>query len=108
MAEKYYSTSRVLRTGTTSTLALRVWKVLSDALELQNEPVTGSELAAKVDLPLEEVDTLFDSSYYQQHYGFGRFDSHEKWLTWAKEHGVLFNPELHAQKAEEPAEAVGE
>ncbi|HLO04775.1 MAG TPA: hypothetical protein VK191_16840 [Symbiobacteriaceae bacterium] len=108
MAEKYYSTSRVLRTGTTSTLALMIWKVLSDALELQNEPVTGTEMAAKIGLPLEQLDVLFSSTYYQKHYGFARFDSRADWESWAKGTGVLFNPELHTPKAEEPAEAAAE
>jgi hypothetical protein len=109
MAEKYYSTSRVLRTGTTSTLALMIWKVLSDALEIQNEPVTGTELAAKIGQPLEQLDVLFDSAYYQKHYGFARFGSRTEWEAWSKSTGVLYNPELHAPKEdEEPAEAVGE
>lgn len=108
MAEKYYSTSRVLRTGTTSTLALMIWKVLSDALEIQNEPVPGTELAAKIGHPLEQLDVLFDSAYYQKHYGFARFGSREEWASWAKATGVLYNPELHDPKVEEPAEAVGE
>lgn len=108
MAEKYYSTSRVLRTGTTSTLALMIWKVLSDALEIQNEPVTGPELAAKVGQSPEQLDVLFASTYYQKHYGFVSFNSRAEWEAWAKGTGVLFNPELHTPKEEEPAEAVGE
>jgi hypothetical protein len=106
MAEKYYSTSRVLRTGTTSTLALMVWKVLSDTLEIQHEPVTGTELAAKVGVPLEQLDVLFSSTYYQKHYGFVSFDSREEWERWAKGTGVLYNPDLHDPKVEEPAEAA--
>lgn len=108
MAEKYYSTSRVLRTGTTSTLALMIWKVLSDSLELRNLPVTGTELAAKVGQTQEQLDVLFDSAYYQKHYGFARFNSIPEWEAWAKSTGVLYNPELHDPKVEEPAEAVGE
>lgn len=109
MAEKYYSTSRVLRTGTTSTLALLIWKLLSDKLELENAPVSGTELAAKIGLPFEQLDSLFDSTYYQKNYGFVRFTSQAEWLDWAKGAGVLYNPELHDPKAAEPSEeAVAE
>lgn len=106
MAEKYYSTSRVLRTGTTSTLALMIWKMLSDALELQNEPVTGTDLAATIGQPLEQLDVLFDSAYYQRHYGFARFSSREEWASWAKSTGVLYNPDLHDPQEEESEEVA--
>jgi hypothetical protein len=108
MAENYYSTSRVLRTGTTSTLALLIWKLLSDKLELQNEPVSGAEMATKIGHPIEQLDLLFDSTYYQKHYGFVRFNSPAEWQVWAKGTGVLYNPELHDPKVEEPAETAEE
>jgi hypothetical protein len=109
MAEKYYSTSRVLRTGTTSTLALQVWKALSDALVLRESPMTGTELAAAVGQTPEAIDALFDSVYYQKHYGFARFDSYEAWRSHFMETGVLYNPALHDPKpAQEAAAAPAE
>lgn len=100
-AEAFYTTARSLGTGTTSTVTMQVWRLLSDHLENAQAPMSGSELSQATGLTIEQIDHMFSQTYYQKHYGFRRFDSLEAWQQWAMAEGVLFNPELHAVEPKE-------
>lgn len=104
VAEAYYSTSRALGTGTTSTVTMQIWRLLSETLEEHRRPMRASEVAEASGLSLEQIDDIFSQAYYQKHYGFRRFDSYEAWETWAMAEGVLYNPELHDVVPEEETE----
>lgn len=94
-AEAYYSTARTLGTGTTSTITLKIWKLLDDYLVKYGRAMSASELSAATGLTVEQIDQIFAQEYYQKYYGFRRFNSLEEWRQWALETGVLYNPELH-------------
>lgn len=99
--EAYYATARTLGTGTTSSPAMMIWRVLDDYLIKYERAVSASELSAETGLSIEEIEQIFAQEYYQKHYGFRRFDSLEAWRAWALENGVLYNPELHRPDPEE-------
>lgn len=104
VAEAFYSTSRALGTGTTSTVTMQIWRLLSVTLEEQKKPMSASELAEATGLELAQIDDIFSQAYYQKHYGFRRFDSYAAWESWAMAEGVLYNPELHDVQPEEETE----
>lgn len=94
-AEAVYTTARALGTGTTSTVTMEIWQLLSEHLQESSEPMTGSQLSQATGLSVEQIDSMFSQTYYQKHYGFRRLDSYEAWKEWAMSEGVLYNPELH-------------
>lgn len=108
-SEAYYSTSRSLGTGTTSTVTMTIWRILDEYLDRRQRAVSASELSEATGLTVEQIDAIFAQEYYQKHYGFRRFDSYDAWHQWALETGLLYNPELHEVPEEaEPAEAPEE
>jgi hypothetical protein len=104
-SQVYYSTSYAIGSGTTSTLALVIWRALSHHLQEYQKPMTAEQLAVETGLSSEQIDALFGQTYYQRHYGYRRFNSLEEWQTWAMETGVLYNPAIHDLPEEEPIEA---
>ena len=102
--EAYYSTSRSLGTGTTSTITMTIWRILDEYLDRYQRAVSASELSEATGLSVEQIDNIFAQEYYQKHYGFQRFDSLQAWHNWAMEAGLLFNPELHAVEPEDEDE----
>ncbi|HEY3366651.1 MAG TPA: hypothetical protein VGK74_16470 [Symbiobacteriaceae bacterium] len=105
-SKAYYTTSHSFGTGTTSTLALLIWRALSDNLLEHQAPMTGEELSKLVGITEEQVDALFAQAYYKRHYGFRRFDTLEEWEAWARSTGVLYSAELHGVPGDEPEEDV--
>jgi hypothetical protein len=103
--QAYYTTSYTF-TGTTSSVPLLIWRTLSDHLVKFQKPMTAAELSQAIGVPAEEVEKICNQSYYQRYYGFRRFASLEEWERWAKETGVLYNPELHDPKPEPAAGAA--
>lgn len=99
--EAYYSTSRTLGTGTTSTITLQLWQLLNEHLLNHQSAMSGSALAEATGLTLQEIDGMFAQEYYQKHYGLRRFDSFQAWQDWALENGILYNPEIHDLPAED-------
>lgn len=93
--QAYYTTSYSPRTGTTSTVALRVWKALSDHLSTFGLPYPGGELSEATGVSLQTIEEMFSQEYYQRSYGFRRFTSVEEWRAWAEGEGVLYVPALH-------------
>lgn len=106
-AEAYYTTSRALGTGTTSTVTMQIWRLLSDHLLQHQAPMSGTELAQATGLSIEQIEEIFNAVYYQKHYGFKRFDSYETWKDWAMSTGVLYNPALHDPKPQQDPAADG-
>lgn len=100
-AEAYFSTSRSLGTGTTSTITMQIWRLVTETLIESGRPMTGAEIAQATGITPEQVGDIFAQDYYQKYYGFRRFESLEEWRTWALAEGVLFNPELHGTVDEE-------
>lgn len=94
-AQVYYTTSYALGTGTTSTMALQIWRALSDTLTRFGRPMSQAELIAATGVEAERLDVIFSQDYYQKHYGFRRFESLEAWTAWAQESGVLYVPGKH-------------
>lgn len=99
-----YTTARALGTGTTSTVTMHLWRLLSDHLQETQAPMSAEELSEATGLTVEQIEHIFAQVYYQKHYGFRRFDSYEAWKEWAMSSGVLYNPELHDPKPEEEEE----
>lgn len=99
-----YTTARALGTGTTSTVTMHLWRLLSDHLQHNQAPMSADALSAGTGLTVEQIEHIFAQVYYQKHYGFRRFDSYEAWKDWAMSSGVLYNPELHDPKPEEEEE----
>lgn len=95
-----YTTARALGTGTTSTITMHLWRMLSDNLQETQQPMSGEGLSQAIGLSIEQIDNIFAQVYYQKHYGFRRFDSYEAWREWAMAGGVLYNPDLHDPKPE--------
>jgi len=84
-----------------------IWKLLTEHLIQTGQPMSQAELVEKTHLSPEEIEVIFGQEYYQKHYGFRRFETLEEFERWAKEEGVLFDPERHAPAPEEaPAEAA--
>lgn len=100
-AGPFYVTTRVLSTGTTSTPTMLIWKLLTEHLTQTGKAMSQAELAEKTHLTPEEIESIFRQEYYQKHYGFRRFESEEEFERWAKEEGVLYDPERHAPAPEE-------
>lgn len=107
-AEAVYTTSRALGTGTTSTVTMEIWRMLSEHLLASSEPMNGSELSKVTGLSVEQIDTMFSQDYYQKYYGFRRFNSYAAWKEWAMAEGVLFNPDLHALPTDEVEDDLDE
>lgn len=101
VAGAVYTTARALGTGTTSTVTMHIWRLLSDHLQHTQTPMSGDELSQATGLSVEQIDNIFSQVYYQKHYGFRRFDSFQAWQDWAMAEGVLYNPELHDRAPEE-------
>ncbi|MFZ5828062.1 MAG: hypothetical protein ACOY94_27470 [Bacillota bacterium] len=108
VAEAVYTTARALGTGTTSTVTMEIWRLLSEHLQASAEPMSGSELSKATGLSVEQIDNIFSQTYYQKHYGFRRFDSYEAWKEWAMSGGTLYNPELHDPQPEEEVDDEAE
>lgn len=100
----YYTSSYIFNNSTTSTAALMIWRAVSTAFEVKQEPVAGEELAAVAGMRVEELDAIFRQSYYQKYYGFKRFETIEEFRQWALSTGAFYNPDLHAPRYEEPAD----
>ncbi len=101
--EAVYTTSRALGTGTTSTMTMQIWRLLTDHLLEYQKPVGATALGEATGLSLEEIEHIFAQAYYQKYYGFRRFDSYQAWEEWAMTSGALYNPELHdVQPEDEP------
>ncbi|MGE5672437.1 MAG: hypothetical protein ACM3XM_00925 [Mycobacterium leprae] len=106
-----YSTSHAFYSGTTSTIALRVWKSVTDHLLNNQEPVTAAQLGEELGLTPEQVENMFGQAYYQKFYGFKRFNNRAEWEAWALEAGVLASEEEPVEEApaeEAPAEEATE
>lgn len=110
--QAFFTSSYVFGNGTTSTIALLVWKAVSDHVTDKHLPMTGEQLAKSSGLTVEQLENMFGQAYYKKYYGFRRFESLAKWQTWAKEHDVFFVPGVHdvPQTDAEPApdDAAGE
>lgn len=107
--ERYYTTVRSLGTGTTSTAALMVWRLVTEYMLEHRQPMSGAQVAEATGMTLAEVDELFTGEYYQKYYGFRRFESLKEWRAWAEEHDVLYVPGKHdAPVEEEQAETEGD
>lgn len=94
-AAAVYTTARSLGTGTTSTVTLEIWRMLSDHLQTHEVPLSGAEISGATGLSIDQIDHIFSQTYYQKYYGFRRFNSLAAWKEWAMSSGVLYNPELH-------------
>ncbi|HEY8347045.1 MAG TPA: hypothetical protein VIL07_07195 [Symbiobacteriaceae bacterium] len=99
-AQAYFTTTYVFGNSTTSTLTLKVWKVMSDFLALHHRPMTGAELMEATGASAEELEDMFSQPYYQKYYGFRRFNTLEEWEQWARERDILYDPARHGVQAE--------
>lgn len=107
--QAYFTSSYVFGNGTTSTIALLVWKAVSEHLTDTHMPMTGEELSKSSGLTVEQLENMFGQAYYKKYYGFRRFETLPEWNTWAKEHELFFVPGVHdvpqVESAPEPDEA---
>jgi hypothetical protein len=93
--QAFFTSSYVFGNGTTSTIALLVWKAVSDCVNDKNMPMTGEELSKSSGLTVEQLENMFSQAYYKKYYGFRRFETLAQWESWAKEHEVFFVPGVH-------------
>lgn len=99
----YYTTSYTFASATTSTAALQVWRSLSNHLARYHQPMSGEQLTRETGVPMAQISSIFSQAYYQRHYGFRRFDSVAQWERWAREHGLVYIPELHDPRGDDDA-----
>lgn len=98
--EAYFTTSYVFNNGTTSTITLMVWKAMSEYLETKHLPMTGAQLMEATGISPEQLEEMFRQPYYHRYYGFRRFDTMDEWEAWAREVGLLYDPEQHGTTEE--------
>jgi hypothetical protein len=94
-AQAYFTSSYVFGNGTTSTIALMVWRAVSETLAIHHKPMAGADLVAATGITPEQLENMFGQSYYQKFYGFRRFANLAEWEKWAREKGFLFIPGVH-------------
>lgn len=88
----YYTTAFELRTSSTSTPTLLMWRALSDKLAQERLPMTAAELSEAVGIAPKRLEEIFAQTFYQRAYGFTRFTSLDEFEAWAWQTGVFYQP----------------